>query len=189
MTAWIPPVSAVHVHFTDANHSIFKDCSHEPVLKDEMKAMIRPETVVVQLDSCGFHSIPDDVCDGLPNLEEAVMRVNSNKVTEKTVAGFYCVKYLTIYTVVSNSTIEDGAFGGLKKLENLYLNGISMSDIPEDLLNGPIPSKVLKVDGILIRGPASDNDITTAKGTSTSGHARSGCVMCCFFTAFCPCPH
>ena len=80
-----------------------------------------------------------------------------------------CVKYLSInFSNSKELTIEHGAFDGLKKLKRLYLNGISQSAIPEDLLDGHIQ---LVVDGVVMQGAAPDDDVTTAEGTSVSGYA------------------
>ena len=168
-------------------HFHFKDCSHETVLTEKMIAMIPPETEEVHLSSCRLmHSIPAHFCNGLSKLDGLVI-ANITKITSTTFAQLDCLKYLSINFSDSNKlTIEHGAFDGLKKLKRLYLNGISKSAIPEDLLDGHIQ---LVVDGVEIQGAASDDDVTTAEGTLVlSGHARSGCVKRCFFTALYPCP-
>ena len=149
-------------------HFYFKDCSHETVLTDAMKAMIPPETEEVHLSSCGLiHSIPSHFCDGLSKLEGIVI-VNVTKITSTTFAGLDCLKYLSInFSNSKELTIEKEAFSTLKKLKRLYLNGISKSGIPEDLLDGHLQ---VKVDGVLIRDAASDDDVTTAEGVSVFGY-------------------
>ena len=99
---------------------------------------------------------------------------NITNITSRTFAGLDCVEFLSIY--FSNGIeliIEYGAFDSLKKLKMLDLNGISKSALPEDLQDGHIQ---VKVEGVLIRRATSEDDVTTAEGTSVSDYAKHGCA-------------
>ena len=149
----------------------FEDCSYETTLTDEMMAMIPWEAEELNLSACPLiSSITNPVCDGHPNLKGIILR-NMTRITNATFGRMDCVKYLHInFSRSKKSIIEHGAFKNFEHLQNLYLNGISKSDLPADILDGRFQ---VQVDGDVIPS-ASSHDVTTAKGTSVSGHAQCG---------------
>ena len=147
-------------HLTKMNEFYFEDCLHETVLTDEMVAMIPRETEVLNLSACPrISSITNNVCDGHPNLDSIVMTYVM-RITKTTFGVTDCVKYLNInFSQSANSIIEYGASKSFKKLKNLYLWGISKSNLPADILDGRFQ---VYLDGVLV-APAS-HDVTTAEG-------------------------
>ena len=151
----------------------FEDCLHETTLTDEMVAIIPTDAEEVNLSACPLiSSITNPVCGGHPNLKGIIMR-NMTRITNATFGRMDCVKYLHInFSRSKNSIIEHGAFKSFKNLKNLYLNGISKSSLPVDILDGRFQ---VQVDGDVIL-PAS-YDVTTLEGTSLSGDAQCGCAV------------